>query len=64
MNRRRSLAVAVVGVLGALLLGLSVSGVTSASGYPLYLAAQALVVVAAAALGAVLVVLLLVRRWL
>jgi len=64
MNPRRRVAVAVVGVLGAVLLALSVSGVTIAGGYPLYLASAALVVVVAAALGAVLVLFLLVRRWL
>jgi hypothetical protein len=64
MNRRRSVAVAVVGVLGAVLIALSVSGVTSAGGYPVHLASAALVVVVAAALGVALAMFLLVRRWL
>ena len=64
MNRRRSVAVAVVGVLGAVLIALSVSGATSAGGYPVHLASAALVVVVAVALGASLAVFLLVRCWL
>jgi hypothetical protein len=64
MNRRRSTAVAVVGVLGAVLIALWVSGATSAGGYPVHLAAAALVVVVAAALGVALAMFLLVRRWL
>lgn len=64
MNPRRRVAVAVVGGLGAVLVALSVSGVTSAGGYPVYLALAALVVVVTAALGATVAVFLSVHRWL
>jgi hypothetical protein len=57
-------AAAVVGVLGAVLIALSVSGAASAGGYPVHLASAALVVVVAAALGVALAMFLSVRRWL
>lgn len=65
MNPRRSAAVAFLAVLGAVLIALWVSGVTTAGGYPVYLASAALVVVVGAAFGVALVVLFLfARRWL